>query len=36
MGPFMHMEIFTHEAYKEEYAKDEDFKGVYQELQEKV
>jgi hypothetical protein len=29
----MHMEPFTQEAYKEKYPKDEDFKGVYQQLQ---
>jgi hypothetical protein len=27
------MEPFTQEAYKEKYPKDEDFKGVYQQLQ---
>jgi hypothetical protein len=29
----MHMEPFTHDAYKEEYAKDEDLKEVFQYLQ---
>jgi hypothetical protein len=27
------MDPFTHEAYKETYTKDEDFKGVFQQLQ---
>ena len=29
----MHMEPFTHDAYKEEYTEDEDFKEVFQQLQ---
>jgi hypothetical protein len=29
----MHMEPFTHDAYKEAYTEDEDFKEVFQQLQ---
>jgi hypothetical protein len=29
----MHMNPFTHDAYKEAYTKDEDFQGVFQQLQ---
>nr|KUM48645.1 hypothetical protein ABT39_MTgene4660 [Picea glauca] len=29
----MHMEPFTHDAYKEGYTEDEDFKEVFQQLQ---
>ena len=32
LGAHVHMEPFTHDAYKE-YAKDEDFKEVFQQLQ---
>lgn len=31
----MHMESFTHDAYREGYLEDEDFKEVYQKLQSK-
>jgi hypothetical protein len=30
LGTLMHMEPFTHDAYKEEYIEDEDFKEVFQ------
>jgi len=30
LGTLMHMESFTHDAYKEAYTKDEDFKEVFQ------
>jgi len=30
LGTLMHMESFTHDAYKEAYSEDEDFKEVYQ------
>ena len=33
LGTLMHMEHFTHDAYKEEYTKYEDFKEVFQQLQ---
>jgi len=33
LGPLMHMDPFTHDAYREAYSKDEDFKDVYQQLQ---
>jgi hypothetical protein len=32
MGTLMHMEPFTHGAYKEAYTEDEDFKEVFQQL----
>lgn len=32
----MHMEPFTHEAYKEEYTEDEYFHKVFQQLQAQV
>jgi hypothetical protein len=33
LGTLMHMEIFTHDAFKEAYTEDEDFKEVFQQLQ---
>jgi hypothetical protein len=33
LGTLMHMEPFTHDAYKEAYIEDEDFKEVFQQLQ---
>ena len=33
LGTLMHMEPFTHDAYKEVYIKDEDFKEAFQQLQ---
>jgi hypothetical protein len=30
LGTLMHMEPFTHDAYKEAYSEDEDFKEVFQ------
>ena len=30
LGALMHMESFTHDAYREAYSKGEDFKEVYQ------
>jgi hypothetical protein len=33
LGTLMHMEPFTHDAYKEAYTEDEDFKEVFQQLQ---
>ena len=30
LGTLMHMEPFSHDAYKEEYIEDEDFKEVFQ------
>jgi hypothetical protein len=36
LGTLMHMEPFTHDAYKEAYTKDEDFKEVFQQLQGQV
>jgi hypothetical protein len=30
LGTLMHMEPYTHDAYKEAYTKDEDFKEVFQ------
>jgi hypothetical protein len=35
LGAIMHMEPFTHEAYKEEYVEDEDFKGCINNYKEK-
>jgi hypothetical protein len=32
LGTLMHMEPFTHDAYKEAYTEDEDFKEVFQQL----
>ena len=32
LGTLMHMEHFTHDAYKDEYTKDEEFKEVFQQL----
>jgi hypothetical protein len=32
LGTLMHMEPFTHDAYKEAYIEDEDFKEVFQQL----
>jgi hypothetical protein len=32
LGTLMHMDPFTHDAYKEEYKEDEDFKEVFQHL----
>ena len=29
LGTLMHMETFTHDAYKEAYIEDEDFKEVF-------
>jgi len=33
LGNLMHMDTFTHDAYRESYSKDGDFKEVYQQLQ---
>ena len=33
LATLMHMDPFTHDAYREAYSKDEDFKEVYQWLQ---
>jgi hypothetical protein len=33
LGTLMHMDPFTHDAYKEAYTEDEDFKEVFQQLQ---
>jgi hypothetical protein len=33
MGTLMHMEPFTHDAYKEAYTEDVDFKKVFQQQQ---
>jgi hypothetical protein len=33
LGTLMHMDPFTHDAYKEAYIEDEDFKEVFQQLQ---
>lgn len=33
LGTLVHMEPFTHDAYREACSKDEDFKEVYQRLQ---
>jgi len=33
LGTLMHMEPFIHDAYREAYLEDEDFKEVYQQLQ---
>jgi hypothetical protein len=30
LGSLMHMEMFTHDAYKEEYTKDSDFMVIFQ------
>ena len=32
LGTLMHMDLFTHDAYREVYLEDEDFKVVYQQL----
>lgn len=32
----MHMEPFTHDAYRESYSKGEDFKEVFQQLQSQI
>jgi hypothetical protein len=32
LGTLMNMEPFTHDAYKETYTKDEEFKEVFQQL----
>ena len=32
-GNLMHIDPFTHDAYREAYSEDQDFKEVYQELQ---
>ena len=32
LGTLMHMEPFTHDAYKEAYTKDEEFKELFQQL----
>jgi hypothetical protein len=36
LGTLMHMESFTHYAYREEYIEDEDFKDLFQQLQGKI
>ena len=33
LGTLIHMEPFTHDAYKEEYTEDEDFKEVFHQMQ---
>jgi hypothetical protein len=33
LGTLMHMDPFTHDAYREAYTKDEDFKEVFRKLQ---
>jgi len=36
LGTLTHMDPFTHDAYREEYLEDEDFKEVYQSCRVKV
>jgi hypothetical protein len=36
LATLMHMDPFTHDAYKEAYTEDEDFKEVFQQLQGRI
>jgi hypothetical protein len=36
LGTLMHMDPFTHDAYKDTYTEDDDFKEVFQQLHDQI